>query len=1320
MLTNDNPISPTFLLATGVEVKHKLPIAAQSFQQSRDAEAYRASLEEKLRPLTISRMRQMMKPLARRAITVQNLTTVAVIVQQTMESRLIGGDWRDLVRWLAEYSGKATPDQAEEAIEEARAGYIATEKAFERLVNWANSKKTEGEDVLPQFPASEREIAERSRRVVRFLYVPLGKMPPLSAPVMSEEEAARALGDYLVAYLDKVATLVPLRRAHVLWDQIEKIRLRLERVEAGADFARGDDTLEKRLARAEKSFDKLFEEAAAVLTVLIAEDRRSLQRKQGEAVGLDDGAMAEIAAHVAKTYDPRLNDGRNQNAFAWMCSRFADAIALCRADMGAGKTHMLREALRNGTLAAALRATPRYQKIRLLGIFGNHEMTQQIVEDWKPEFDARRATVYRGPEQLWIDGVTPMHDGGGNLANLEIARKIGFPVRALCACGQKHEDEEKKPECHNPYCRQPQRRQYTFRAGAQALELSSKDLDYFDLIVIDDLSCVSWEASETYSFKRLEGVKPQTLPSSFSRLRGVLRHQEGMTSEEITGGIKMVGNFVARLRAKVEAMPVGYILKDADMLDLYMGPGETTVERAPAYRVWRYTRLLKAKTRRFMVSDGKWNIDYFRDATKGLSAVAGEFGPWLSALNAVIEVAGAFEHRLNDWVLVCSRDTEGGPALTVKKLPDTTCLGLYNDTLVLNTTEDPELLRIATNCMVKTFDAPIIEDFGGVIRHAVLADTGYRVNTPPKPERYMDGDVCRDQYEIDLQKFVAHAERQWNALRMQAFLYGTSGIIAPLATAEYMTANYGVGGPKRHWIDGKVGVLSASVAVGSNFLADVGGMMDVGRSGIKPAEVEGTAALFGGRNIQQIGGNWFPIDDIGDPNCRFNYRHLRGGGGVKFPAMYHPDPMVERVRLQVFEMLKAQTMRRDRANRSRGRRVLEVFNFSTLDDSRLYYDHVYPDRGWYGQFREEGVFMALGFLPLREPRRVFGAVLGLTDRQMSSRMGDGTPTHALWEIAMADLERGRIAWPVASFWNVNLKTISFDNGPQQVELAVEVALAVEAGDTAAAVRHLDRLGVKFTDLKPMDRVYRAAAVPTVPNDPLVTSFSEVFAKGDISMAKTSAGRDFGTVGTPDVTVGTGTLSKRKLDPLDALSCSGAVPPLGVKGYAELAAFVTGIKPKTVRNKVTLDGDLKARWKALVPNEADCSHRVTIPGGAFSVPAKLTEEGVELLRLRGCTVVGIGPQTPPDIHDGPGGGDTPETGSAANDTNRDGSPAPAPFVLFADPAAARAAHMMRDALGLAELIAAGTNDLELVGFTLEEQSELLEMAREIARKRSKSL
>ncbi len=201
-----------------------------------------------------------------------------------------------------------------------------------------------------------------------------------------------------------------------------------------------------------------------------------------------------------------------------------------------------------------------------------------------------------------------------------------------------------------------------------------------------------------------------------------------------------------------------------------------------------------------------------------------------------------------------------------------------------------------------------------------------------------------------------------------------------------------------------------------------------------------------------------------------------------------------------------------------------------------------------------------------------------------------------------------------------------------------------------------------------------------------------------------------TVGTPEVTVGPDTPS----DVLDQLISLGVVPRLGAKGYTELAALVTRRSAGAIRKKAATNPAFKARWQAYVPSEAACTHRVTLLGTGFSIPARLTEAGEALLRSLRCKVDPITP-TPPD---GPGKG----TGSdIADQTTRAPAEATgtgyiAPGVTiqrFTDPAEARAAHMRRDALGLAEVIAAGRNDLELMGFDPAEADELLAMAREIA-------
>ena len=206
----------------------------------------------------------------------------------------------------------------------------------------------------------------------------------------------------------------------------------------------------------------------------------------------------------------------------------------------------------------------------------------------------------------------------------------------------------------------------------------------------------------------------------------------------------------------------------------------------------------------------------------------------------------------------------------------------------------------------------------------------------------------------------------------------------------------------------------------------------------------------------------------------------------------------------------------------------------------------------------------------------------------------------------------------------------------------------------------------------------------------------------------------------------GTVGPNYSDPLAHLISSGDFPVLGAKGYAELAEFLLGgvIRAKTVRNRVAEDAALKARWQAAATAET-VTHRVTLPGGTFSIPACLSPAMAEALRLRECRVDPIAGLTPPDGSGKRRGrprkeqpGDHP-TGDGLGVAGI-GSTSDASYVAlglsiqyFTDPAAARAAHMRRDALGLAEMIAAGGNDLALIGFEPAEVDELLEMAREIA-------
>jgi len=210
-----------------------------------------------------------------------------------------------------------------------------------------------------------------------------------------------------------------------------------------------------------------------------------------------------------------------------------------------------------------------------------------------------------------------------------------------------------------------------------------------------------------------------------------------------------------------------------------------------------------------------------------------------------------------------------------------------------------------------------------------------------------------------------------------------------------------------------------------------------------------------------------------------------------------------------------------------------------------------------------------------------------------------------------------------------------------------------------------------------------------------------------------------TVGPRDVAVGPDASG----DVLDQLIALGVVPRHGAKGYTELASLVTRRSAGAIRNKSSADAAFKARWQAYVPTQAACTHRVTIIGTAFSIPARLIEAGVALLLSKGCKVDPIAP-TPPDGPDKGASADSVDKTSGTHITttgNGSGYLAPGlPLQRLTDSAEARAAHMRRDALGLAEIIAAGGNVLALMGFDPAEAEELLAMAREIAAKRREAV
>ena len=87
--------------------------------------------------------------------------------------------------------------------------------------------------------------------------------------------------------------------------------------------------------------------------------------------------------------------------------------------------------------------------------------------------------------------------------------------------------------------------------------------------------------------------------------------------------------------------------------------------------------------------------------------------------------------------------------------------------------------------------------------------------------------------------------------------------------------------------------------------------------------------------------------------------------------------------------------------------------------------------------------------------------------------------------------------------------------------------------------------------------------------------------------------------------------------------SGVMVPRGVKGYAELVALVTGKSAGRIRNTLSGSAALRERWDAAV-TLADCTNRVTLKDGTYSIPARVTDtgsadNGTELLISLECLI-----------------------------------------------------------------------------------------------------
>jgi hypothetical protein len=66
----------------------------------------------------------------------------------------------------------------------------------------------------------------------------------------------------------------------------------------------------------------------------------------------------------------------------------------------------------------------------------------------------------------------------------------------------------------------------------------------------------------------------------------------------------------------------------------------------------------------------------------------------------------------------------------------------------------------------------------------------------------------------------------------------------------------------------------------------------------------------------------------------------------------------------------------------------------------------------------------------------------------------------------------------------------------------------------------------------------------------------------------------------------------------ALEAPGVIPlVVGSPGFAELASRLTGVPSKTIRNALSTQPALRARWHAPVPTMEACTHRVRWPGRA---------------------------------------------------------------------------------------------------------------------------
>lgn len=201
--------------------------------------------------------------------------------------------------------------------------------------------------------------------------------------------------------------------------------------------------------------------------------------------------------------------------------------------------------------------------------------------------------------------------------------------------------------------------------------------------------------------------------------------------------------------------------------------------------------------------------------------------------------------------------------------------------------------------------------------------------------------------------------------------------------------------------------------------------------------------------------------------------------------------------------------------------------------------------------------------------------------------------------------------------------------PETVEVVDEATGEVQTSTTwSGGMGYLGAsLGYGALPSVANEALYLVTGRPTVPKTPKVSPTARSAQKNPLPSfyKQTEPSATLGTVGG---TVGTvGSVSAKATtypdDLLDAQLAAGVVVPRGAKGYAELVGAVVGVKPKTIRNAASANAELKARWDAEVSVEG-CTHRVTMKGGTFSIPARVTDDGaldrgVELLIELDCTV-----------------------------------------------------------------------------------------------------